>query len=293
MTFASPRETSTSARGGFALFDLRIVASSAIIAIYALAAALGPILVNYDPTRTFTADRLKPPGSVLSSGAVAIFGTDQIGQDIFAQILYGARVSMSVGIATLLLAGLIGVLVGLLAGYFGRWADALLMRLADVQLAFPSILLAIFIAAVLGPSVVNVVIVLAISNWVTFARVTRSQVLALKNREYVEASRTLGARNFHLIFRTILPGCIAPIMVVTTVELGHVILAEASLSFLGLGVPTNVPSWGTTIANGRNYIGDAWWISTIPGIALALLVLTFGVLGDSLRDRFDPRIRSQ
>src|SRR5690625_3639087 len=182
-------------------------------------------------------ERLLPTGSTLSDGSFALLGTDQIGQDLFAQILSGARVSIAVGLATLLLAGLIGVIFGLFAGFFGGWVDSLLMRLADVQLAFPSILLAIFIASVLGPSVINVVIVLAISNWVQFARVTRSQVLTLKNREYVDASRTLGAKNRHLIFKTILPGCIAPITVVATVELGQVILLEAALSFLGVGVP--------------------------------------------------------
>lgn len=281
---ATPRAGSTG--------RLRIWICGVIVGFYAVAATLGPIIIDYDPTRTRTGDRLQPPFSRLSDGTFALFGTDQVGQDILAQMLLGARISLMVGIATLLLAGLIGVTIGMLAGFFGGWVDSVLMRLADVQLTFPSILLAIFIAAVLGPSVVNVILVLAISNWVTFARVTRGQVLTLKNREYVDAARTLGAGKAHQMLRSILPGCMAPIVVVATVELGHVILAEASLSFLGLGVPTSVPSWGMTIANGRNYLGDAWWISTLPGIALALLVLTSGVLGDTLRDRFDPRLRS-
>lgn len=276
------------ARGG----RIRIYTCLVIIAGYALAAIFGPIVVAYDPVATRTADRLRPPGSVLSDGNTAIFGTDQVGQDILAQMMQGARVSMAVGVTTLLLAGLIGVTVGLLAGFFGRWVDGILMRLADIQLTFPSILLAIFIAALLGPSVVNVVLVLAISNWVTFARVTRAQVLATRGREFVDASRTLGAGSWHLIRRCILPACVAPVLVVATVELGHVILAEASLSFLGLGTPTSIPSWGVTISNGRNYLSGAWWISAIPGMALALLVLTFGLLGDALRDRFDPRLRS-
>jgi peptide/nickel transport system permease protein len=271
---------------------LRIIVCSAIVAVYALAAIFGPMIVQFDPVRTFTRDRLLPPGSAVSGGGVAVFGTDQVGQDILGQMLMGARISMVVGISTLLLAGLIGVTLGLLAGYFGGWLDSVLMRLADIQLSFPSILLAIFIAAVVGPSVINVIVVLAISNWVTFARVTRGQVLALKNREYVDAARTLGAGTWHLIVKTILPGCLAPVLVVATVELGHVILAEASLSFLGLGVPASVPSWGVTISNGRTYLGDAWWISTFPGVALALLVLTSGILGDALRDRFDPKLRS-
>jgi peptide/nickel transport system permease protein len=270
----------------------RIVVCLIVIALYAVAAVVGPILMGYDPIATSTGDRLLPPGSTLSDGSVALLGTDQVGQDVLAQMMMGARISMSVGIATLLLAGVIGIVIGLLAGFFGGWIDSVLMRLADIQLTFPSILLAIFIASVLGPSVVNVVIVLAISNWVTFARVTRSQVLTLRSREYVDAARTLGAGNLHLILRSILPGCVAPILVVATVELGHVILSEAALSFLGLGVPTGTPSWGMTISNGRDYLGDAWWISTFPGIGLALLVLTCGVLGDAMRDRFDPKLRT-
>jgi peptide/nickel transport system permease protein len=207
-------------------------------------------------------------------------------------MLQGARISIAVGLATLLLAGTIGVTVGIAAGYFGGWLDGVLMRLADIQLAFPSILLAIFIAALLGPSVVNVVIVLAVSNWVTFARVARGQALSTRRREFVDASRTLGAGTWRLIRRCILPASVAPVLVVATVEIGHVILAEASLSFLGLGTPASTPSWGVTIANGRNYLADAWWISTVPGIALAFLVISLGVLGDALRDRYDPRLRS-
>ncbi|MEV5888624.1 ABC transporter permease [Nonomuraea fuscirosea] len=271
---------------------LRIIVSLAVVAFYVVAAVVGPMLLEFDPVATDLGSRLKPPGFVLPDGHTAIFGTDQVGQDVLAQMLQGARVSITVGVATLVLAGVIGVAAGVAAGYFGGWLDMVLMRLADIQLTFPSILLAIFIASILGPSVVNVVIVLSISNWVTFARVTRSQVLGLKSRDFVDATRTLGARTWHLVTRSILPSVTAPILVVATVELGHVILAEASLSFLGLGTPASTPSWGLTIANGRDYLSNAWWISTIPGIGLAVLVISFGVLGDALRDRFDPRLRS-
>ncbi|MFS2242461.1 ABC transporter permease [Microbacterium sp. OR16] len=269
----------------------RIVIPVTILIVIAVVALVGPLISGFDAVGANTADRLKAPGSVLSDGSIAWLGTDQVGQDLLGQMMMGARVSLSVGISTLLLAGLLGVVLGLLAGYYGGVLDSIIMRLADIQLAFPSILFAILVAAVLGPGVVNVVLVLAITNWVTFARVTRSQVLSLKNREYVEAARTLGANDLHLIFRTLLPGCIAPALVVATVELGSVVLAEAALSFLGLGVPMSIPSWGSTIANGRDYLIDAWWISTFPGIALATLVLCFGILGDALRDRFDPRLK--
>jgi peptide/nickel transport system permease protein len=207
-------------------------------------------------------------------------------------MMMGARVSLTVGISTLLVAGVLGVLVGLLAGQFGGVMDGALMRVADVQLAFPAILLAILLASVLGSSLWNVILVISITNWVVFARVTRGQVLTLRSREYVEAARTLGAGRRHLIFRTLLPGCVAPILVVATVEFGHVVLLEAALSFLGVGVPLGIPSLGSTIHNGTAYLATAWWISTIPGIALAILVLATGVLGDALRDRFDPRLRS-
>jgi len=269
----------------------RIIVPTVVLSTIALIALFGPMFSGFDAVAANTSDRLKPPGSILSDGSVAWLGTDQIGQNLLDQMMMGARVSLAVGISTLLLAGILGVVLGLLAGFYGGVLDSVIMRLADIQLAFPSILFAILVAAVLGPGVINVVVVLAVTNWVTFARVTRSQVLTLKNREYVEAARTLGARNGHLIFRTLLPGCVAPALVVATVELGHVILAEAALSFLGLGVPMSIPSWGSTIANGRDYLTDAWWISTFPGIALAILVLCFGILGDALRDRFDPRLK--
>lgn len=271
---------------------LRIIIPLVILALYILGAIFVPMIYHFDPLQVDLLHRLKPPGSVVADGKVAIFGTDQVGQDMFAQIMMGARVSLTVGAATLLFAGVFGVLVGLFSAHFGGWADMTLMRTADIQLAFPSILLAILLASVLGQGVTNIIIVLSIANWVVFARVTRSQVLALKSREYVDAARTLGAGHLHLIFRTQLPGCLAPILVIATVEFGQVILAEAALSFLGVGVPIGVPSLGSSIQAGTAYLTTAWWISTLPGIALAILVLATGILGDALRDRFDPRLRS-
>jgi peptide/nickel transport system permease protein len=271
---------------------VRIVVPLVVIGLFVVGAIVVPMLYQFDPLQTELLDRLKPPGSTLSDGSYAVFGTDQVGQDLFAQMMMGARVSLTVGVSTLLVAGVLGVLVGLLAGQFGGLMDGVLMRVADVQLAFPAILLAILLASVLGSSLWNVIVVISITNWVVFARVTRSQVLTLRNREYVEAARTLGAGRRHLIFRTLLPGCVAPILVVATVEFGHVVLLESALSFLGVGVPLGIPSLGSTIHNGTAYLATAWWISTLPGIALAILVLATGILGDALRDRFDPRLRS-
>lgn len=271
---------------------VRIVTPIIVIALFVVGAIFVPMLYGFDPLHTEVLQRLLPPGSPLPDGSTAVAGTDQVGQDLFAQMMMGARVSLTVGISSLLVAGALGVVLGLLAGYFGGWLDNVLMRIADVQLAFPGILLAILLSAVLGPSLWNVIVVISITNWVVFARVTRSQVLALRSREYVESARTLGASSWHIIFRTLFPGCLAPILVVATVEFGHVVLLEAALSFLGVGVPLGIPSLGTTIHNGTAYLVSAWWISVLPGIALAALVLATGVLGDALRDRFDPKLRS-
>jgi len=273
--------------------DLGIWIPLIICAVYVLAAVFGPVLLGFDPVATSPRNRLLPPMSVLSDGSLALLGTDSVGRDLFAQLLAGARISLVVGATTLLLASVIGLVLGTIAGYAGGWADALIMRIADIQLGFPSILLAVLVAAVLGPSLTNVVLVLAVTRWVVFARVARAQTLAVKSRTFVDASRTLGASNLHIIVNCILPALVAPVLVVATVQFGLVIVAEASLSFLGLGLPVGIPTWGGTISAGRNYLGNAWWISTMPGLALSLLVVSVGVLGDTLRDRFDPNLATR
>lgn len=271
---------------------IRIVVPLVIIGVIVVGAITVPILWGYDPLKVDLVSRLQPPGTVMSNGRVALLGTTQVGGDLFAEIMSGARISLLIGAATLVFAGAVGVLFGLLAAHFGGFADGALMRLADIQLAFPSILLAILIASVLGQGVGNIILVLSIASWVVFGRVTRSQVLSLKNREFVEAAQTLGAGNAHLMFRTLLPGAVAPVIVVATTQFAQVILAEAALSFLGVGVPLGTPSLGSTIFNGTQYLTTAWWISTFPGILLVILMLCFGILGDALRDKFDPRLRS-
>jgi peptide/nickel transport system permease protein len=261
--------------------------------LFVVIAIVGPILVPYDAVTTHTGDRLKPPSSVLSSGAVALFGTDQVGRDMFAQVLQGARISLLVAASTVLAAGLVGLVLGVLAGYYRGVVDAIVMRLADVQLGFPSILLAILIAAVLGPSVTNVIITLSLTRWVTFGRVARASVLTTREREFVLAARALGAGDGRLLVRHLVPSTLTPLIVIATVEVGLVIIAEASLSFLGLGTPAGQPSWGLIVANGRDYLNTAWWISTVPGLALCLMVLSVGVLGDRVRDFLDPRSMSR
>ena len=257
------------------------------IVFFALIAIFGPMVVDFNPVHTDTANRLLPPGSQVGDHT-AWLGTDQIGQDVLAQIIYGARISLYVAVATVLIGGGIGVILGLLSGYFGGWVDSVIMRIADIQLSFPAILLAILIAGVLGPSVTNVIITLSITRWVTFARVVRGATLAAKNKDFIDSARVIGASHFRILTKYILPVCLSPLLVVVTVQIGLVIISEASLSFLGLGTPPDQASWGLLISLGRDYISTAWWISVMPGIALAILVVCVGFLGDTLRDESDP-----
>jgi peptide/nickel transport system permease protein len=271
----------------------RLVIGALPLLLFLLIAIVGPVLIPYDAVTVRTGERLKPPLEVLRDGSTALLGTDQVGRDIVAQVLQGARISLLVGLSTVVLAGTVGLIVGVLAGYYGGWLDAIAMRIADIQLAFPSILLAILIAGVLGPSVTNVIMTLSLTRWVTFARVARAATLTTRQREFVHAARALGARDGRLLGLHIVPSTVGPLVVVATVEVGLVIIAEASLSFLGLGTPSDQPSWGATIANGRAYLNTAWWISTMPGLALSLVVLAVGRFGDQVRDLLDPRALSR
>lgn len=254
-----------------------------LIALYVLVAIFGPFLIPYEASATSTVDRLRPPGTTLSDGTVSWLGTDQVGRSILAQVVSGSRVSMLIAGLTVGVAGALGLVLGLIAGYFGKWGDSLIMRLGDIQLAFPSILLAILIAGVLGPSVTNVIVTLAITRWVIFARVVRASALVGSKSEAVEGARTLGVSNFWIIVRYILPRVLGPLAVAATVQVGLMVIAEASLSFLGLGVPLDQASWGSIIANGRDYLASAWWIAAFPGIALVVLVVATGMATDGKR----------
>ncbi len=261
------------------------------IVLFVLIAIFGPWIIDYNPTKTFTQDRLLPPGSTIRDGSqIAWLGTDQVGRDVLLQIIYGTRISIIVSLATVVIGVLIGVLLGLISGYYGGVVDSVIMRIADVQLAFPAILLAILIAGVLGPSVMNVIITLAITRWVTFARVVRGATLETKKKDFVDSARVIGAPNIRVLAKYVFPMCLSPLLVVVTVQLGLVIISEASLSFLGLGTPQENASWGLLISLGRDYISSAWWIAVMPGIALAILVICVGFLGDMLRDKYDPHM---
>ncbi|OQO89571.1 peptide ABC transporter permease [Saccharomonospora piscinae] len=264
-----------------------------VLALFALVAVFGPWLVPYDSVATRVADRLLPPGSTTSDGALALLGTDQDGRDVLAQFIAGSRVSLLVALAVVAVGGLAGLALGLLAGYYGGWVDSLISRVGDMQLAFPSILLAILLAGVLGPSLLNVIIALAVTRWVIFARVVRGSALAARNREFVDSARVMGASDVRIMTRYIFPSCVQPLVVAATMQVGLTMVAEAALSFLGLGVPLDQASWGSTISNGRDYLDSAWWIAAVPGIALTLVVICVGVLGDAFRDRSDPHTKNR
>lgn len=257
-----------------------------VLAIYALVAAIGPLVIDYNPIRTSLDDRLLEPGSHLSTGGTAWLGTDGLGRDVLAQVVYGARTSILIGIATVVVSCVVGVTIGTVAGYFRGWLDTFLARGIDILLAFPAILLTIVIAGAFERSVPVVVIALAATAWISFARVTRSVSLSLRERAWVDAARVLGVRRTSILLRHVVPFTIGPVVALATLEFALVVLAEAGLSFLGIGLPPSAVSWGQTIANGKQYLDSAWWISALPGIALSLLIVNIGILGDQLTARY-------
>lgn len=264
-----------------------------VLTLVAIAAIFGPWLSPLDPNRQDIMMRLADPLTEGRRDAFFLLGTDGLGRDVLSRLLYGARISLLVGICAIMVGGTIGVVAGLLAGYFGGWIDDVIMRLGDIQLAFPFILLAIMFLVILGPGVMNIIIVLGVGQWVTYARIVRAQTLSLREKEYVEAARALGDSTFLIIFRTILPNIIAPLTVIASFNVASVILSEASLSFLGLGVPPNVPTWGAMLADSRDQLmANKWWLAFFPGIAIVLTVLSFNILGDWLRDFLDPRLKT-
>jgi peptide/nickel transport system permease protein len=270
--------------------DLPALAGLGVIAAAVVVAAFAPALAPSDPVKNRLLDRLTPPMWAQGGSARHPLGTDTLGRDVLSRLLHGARISLIVGLAAVLVAGVVGVGLGLVAGYRGGWADDLLMRLGDIQLAFPVLLLGVVVIAVLGASLVNMILVLGASSWVTYARIARGETLSLKERDFVAAARALGAPARHVVARHLLPNVLPSLMVVTTFSVARTIIAEASLSFLGLGLPPPTPSWGAMLDEGRNYITTGWWLALFPGLAILLLVLAINLCGDWLRDALDPRI---
>jgi peptide/nickel transport system permease protein len=261
-----------------------------LVALMLLTATAGPLLPLPSPTRGDLRAGMSPPTLSLSGPGAHPMGTDQLGRDILSRIVTGSRVTLGVAVSAVVVGGVVGVLLGLVAGYFGGWLDRLLMRLVDIQLAIPLMLLALMVVAALGPSLRNLVIVLALTSWVRYARIVRGSVLEIREREFVQSARAIGAGSGRILLLHILPNVLTPALVVATLELSRVIVLEAGLSFLGLGIQPPSPSWGRMLAEGRTYISTAWWIITLPGVALMLCVLGVNLTGDWLRDRFDPRL---
>jgi peptide/nickel transport system permease protein len=266
-----------------------------IIFVVVIMAVFAPLIAPYDPDSFNMRDRLEPPSlTPLEEGkAPHYFGTDSLGRDLLSRVIFGARVSLLLGLVSSLLGGVVGVGLGMLAGYYGGRIDSTISLLINIQLAFPFTLLAIFIISIFGGGLEKLVIVLAWATWVNYARIMRGQVIAVKAREYVEAAYSMGAKPFRVMLRHILPNAVSPLTVVATFTIASVILQESSLSFLGLGVNPETPTWGSILSDGRAYLQDAWWIATLPGIALLVTVLGANLFGDWLRDYLDPRLRLQ
>ncbi len=264
-----------------------------ILLIATLFAVFGPQVSPKDPNRQNLMLRLTAPFTRDEAGAMDFpLGTDALGRDVLSRLIYGARVSLAVGVTAVVIGGFLGTSLGMMAGYFGGKIDDMIMRIADIQLAFPFILLTIMVLVVLGPGVVNLVLVLGIGQWVTYARIARGQTISHREKEYVEAARCIGARHWQIMFKSIFPNIVAPLIVIASFNVASVILAEASLSFLGLGVPPTVPTWGGMLAESRDQLlGGSWWLAVFPGLAIMLTVLALNILGDWVRDFLDPRLR--
>ena len=254
------------------------------------AAVLAPQIAPWDPARQMLLKRLRPPMWEARGLSEHPLGTDHLGRDILSRILYGGRISLGVGLSAVTLSCLIGVTLGLLAGFHGGRTDAFIMRVVDVFLAIPYILLAMGVVFALGPSLLNVILVMAMTRWVQFARIVRADVLSIREREFVSGARARGNRSTRLLLRHVLPNALTPIIVVATLELAFMIIYESALSFLGLGIQPPTPTWGWMLSDGRNYVATAWWLATFPGLAIMLTVLAVNLLGDWLRDTLDPRL---
>ena len=261
------------------------VVGGAILLVLALAALTAPWLAPRDPIKTMPRDALKPPGGAY------VLGSDNLGRDVASRALFGARLSLVVGLISVSIAIVIGTPVGLVAGYYAGRLDAVLMRVIDVMLAFPGILLALAIVSVLTPGLGNVMIAVGLSAVPTYARLVRGSVLSTRENLYVEAARALGGGDLRIVTRYVLPNVVAPLIVTATLGLGTAILASAALSFLGLGSQPPTPEWGRMLSEGRDYLREAWWISTFPGVGIMLTVLAMNLLGDGLRDVLDPRLK--
>jgi len=272
---------------------LKVWVGGAILALLLLCGVAAPLLAPRDPQMQTLEDRLRPPRWSENGLPGYLLGTDNLGRDMLSRIIYGSRISLLVGAATVVFAGILGCMLGAVAGYFGSTADEIVSKISEIFLAFPFLLIAIAIMAFLGQGVGNLIMALMLSRWVQFCRVVRGEVLSLRERDFVNAAKALGGQDFYVLFRHVLPNTLASVTVIATFGMAIVIITEASLSFLGLGVPVHIPTWGSMLAEGRSYINRAPWLTIFPGLAIFITVFGINLLGDGLRDIFDPKLRRQ
>jgi peptide/nickel transport system permease protein len=269
-----------------------VVPLALLVCLLVLPAALAPQIAPYDPLRGSLAKRLKPPVWMDGGTSEHLLGTDKLGRDILSRMIHGARVSLAVSLIAIFVGGIIGVALGLVSGYFGGKTDALLMRLVDISLSLPTILLALVLVAAVGPSFGTVITVLVVLLWARYARLVRGETLGIKERDFIARARVAGASHVRIMGRYIFPNVVNSLTVLATLNVGYVILLESALSFLGAGLPRPTPAWGLMIADGRELIVTAWWVSMFPGLAIMLTVLALNLLGDWLRDHLDPKLRN-
>jgi peptide/nickel transport system permease protein len=269
-----------------------LAAIGIVIILAAVTMALfAPYLAPHPPLKQDIMLRLKPPGTMdLRSGKTLWLGTDHLGRDVLSRIIYGSRISLIVSLSAVIASAAIGLTLGLLAGFYRGWLESVVMRLVDLQMAFPFILLALAIVALLGPSLGNIILVFAVTAWPVYSRTIRGMVLTYQEREFIQAARALGSSDFRIMFLHLLPNLVSPMLVLASFEVARMILLESALSFLGLGVQPPTPTWGSMLADGRDYIRDAWWIAAFPGLAIMVTAAGINFLGDGLRDWFDPTL---
>ncbi len=291
--FESPAQQDSPLRRSARTFlrNRSAVVAVGVVLLFVLIALFAPWIAPHDPDETDLVLRLQPPVWMEGGEWSYPLGCDALGRDLLSRILYGSRVSIFIGTAVVVLATGIGIVTGLMAGYLRGWVDTVISRLVDILLAFPYLLFAIGLMAMMGPGLQNIILALAYKEWVIPCRLVRGETLALREVEYVEAARAVGASSAYIMAREILPNILSPVIVVSTIRMAHVIILEASLSFLGIGVQPPTASWGSLVADGRSFIMDAWWISTFSGLAILALVLAINVASQGLRDAFDPRLQ--